>query len=329
MAEAKKMGFAMNVGTEAEFFLFKRDENGNATTDTHDTAGYFTVDTDDEGIDCRREIIETLEIMGFEIEASHHEVAEGQHEINFKYADAITAADNTVTFKWVVKTIAKKYGLHATFMPKPVFGINGSGMHTNQSLFTLKGKNSFEDKKDKMGLSKTAYQYIAGIIKNARGFAAVTNPLVNSYKRLVPGYEAPVYVAWSGPNRSAMLRIPAARGMSTRVEVRCPDPTCNPYLAFAMMLNSGLDGIKNKLTPPKSVDHDIYGMSDSDMKKAKIVSMPANLREAIDELKNNPIAKDTLGEHIFEKYVAAKEEEWDSYRISVTDWELNNYLKVY
>ena len=329
MAEAKKMGFAMNVGTEAEFFLFKRDENGNATTDTHDTAGYFTVDTDDEGIDCRREIIETLEIMGFEIEASHHEVAEGQHEINFKYADAITAADNTVTFKWVVKTIAKKYGLHATFMPKPVFGINGSGMHTNQSLFNLDGSNAFYDKKDKLELSKVAYQYIAGVTKNARGFAAVTNPLVNSYKRLVPGYEAPVYVAWSGPNRSAMLRIPAARGMSTRVEVRCPDPTCNPYLAFAMMLNSGLDGIKNKLTPPKSVDHDIYGMSDSDMKKAKIVSMPANLREAIDELKNNPIAKDTLGEHIFEKYVAAKEEEWDSYRISVTDWELNNYLKVY
>jgi len=329
LAEAKKLGFTMNVGTEAEFFLFKRDANGNATTITHDTAGYFTVDTDDEGIDCRREIIETLEQMGFEIEASHHEVAEGQHEINFKYADALTAADNTVTFKWVVKTIAKKYSLHATFMPKPVFGINGSGMHTNQSLFTGKGKNVFEDTKDKMGLSKTAYQYIAGIMKNARGFSAVTNPLVNSYKRLVPGYEAPVYVAWSGPNRSAMLRIPAARGLSTRVEVRCPDPTCNPYLAFAMMLNSGLDGIKNKLAPPASVDCDIYGMCDIDMKKAKIVSMPANLKEAIDELQKNPIARETLGEHILERYVAAKEAEWDSYRISVTDWEIKNYLKVY
>ncbi len=329
MADAKKMGYTMNVGTEAEFFLFKRDENGNATTESHDTAGYFTVDTDDEGIDCRRDIIEILEQMGFEIEASHHEVAEGQHEINFKYADAITAADNTVTFKWVVKTIAKQYGLHATFMPKPVFGITGSGMHTNQSLFTTKGKNAFEDKKDKIGLSKTAYQYIAGIIKNARGFSAVTNPLVNSYKRLVPGYEAPVYVAWSGPNRSAMLRVPAARGISTRVEVRCPDPACNPYLAFAMMMNSGLDGIKNKLTPPPSEDRDIYGMTDKDMKKAKIVSMPANLQDAIDELKKNPLAKETLGKHILEKYVAAKEAEWDSYRISVTNWEIENYLKIY
>jgi len=329
MDEAKKLGYTMNVGTEAEFFLFKRDAAGNATTVTHDTAGYFTVDTDDEAIDCRREIIETLEQMGFEIEASHHEVAEGQHEINFKYADAVTAADNTVTFKWVVKTIAKKYGLHATFMPKPVFGINGSGMHTNQSLFTVKGENAFEDPKDALGLNETAYQYIAGIIKNARGFAAVTNPLVNSYKRLVPGYEAPVYVAWSGPNRSAMLRIPAARGLSTRVEVRCPDPCCNPYLAFAMMLNSGLDGVKNQLIPPASVDCDIYHMCDRDKKKAKIKSMPASLKEAVEELKKNPIARETLGEHILERYVTAKEAEWDSYRISVTDWEINEYLKIY
>jgi len=326
MAESK---YTMNVGTEAEFFLFNKDENGNPTTETHDNAGYFSVDADDEGIDCRREIIETLEAMGFEIEASHHEVAQGQHEINFKYADAVTAADNTTTFKWVVKTIAKKYGLYATFMPKPVFGINGSGMHTNQSLFNSKGKNIFEDKKDKMGLSKAAYQYIAGIIKNARGFAAITNPLVNSYKRLVPGYEAPVYVAWSGPNRSAMLRIPAARGLSTRVEVRNPDPACNPYLALAMMLNSGMDGIKNKMTPPASVDRDIYGMSAAEMKKAKIVSMPANLKEAIDTLKKNPIAKETLGEHILDRYVAAKEAEWDSYRIAVTDWEIDNYLHIY
>ncbi|MDX1775701.1 MAG: type I glutamate--ammonia ligase [Desulfobulbales bacterium] len=329
LAEAKKMGFTMNVGTEAEFFLFKRDENGDATTITHDTAGYFTVDTDDEGIDCRREIILTLEQMGFEIEASHHEVAEGQHEINFKYADALTAADNTVTFKWVVKTIAKKYGLHATFMPKPVFGINGSGMHTNQSLFNLDGSNAFYDKKDKLELSKVAYQYIAGIAKNARGFAAVTNPLVNSYKRLVPGYEAPVYVAWSAANRSALMRIPAARGMSTRVEVRCPDPTCNPYMAFAMMLNSGLDGIKNKLTPPPSTDVNIYDMTPAQMKKAKISSMPASLDEALTELKKNKIAKDTLGPHIYEKYVESKEQEWDSYRLHVTDWEVENYLKIY
>lgn len=327
--DAKKQGFTMNVGTEAEFFLFKRDANGDATTETHDTAGYFTVDTDDEGIDCRRDIILILEQMGYEIEASHHEVAEGQHEINFKYADALTAADNTATFKWVVKTIAKQYGLHATFMPKPVFGINGSGMHTNQSLFDLKGNNVFFDKKDKLQLSKTAYQYIAGVTKNARAFSAVTNPLVNSYKRLVPGYEAPVYVAWSASNRSALMRIPASRGLGTRVEVRCPDPTCNPYLAFAMMLNSGLDGVKNKLTPPPSTDVNIYDMTPNQMKRAKIANMPASLLEAIAELKKSKIAKEALGEHIFEKYIESKEKEWDSFRVAVTDWEIDNYLKVY
>ncbi len=327
--DAKKMGFTMNVGTEAEFFLFKRDENGDATTETHDTAGYFTVDTDDEGIDCRRDIILILEQMGYEIEASHHEVAEGQHEINFKYADAMTAADNTATFKWVVKTIAKKYGLHATFMPKPVFGINGSGMHTNQSLFDLKGNNVFFDTKDKLQLSKTAYQYIAGVTKNARAFSAVTNPLVNSYKRLVPGYEAPVYVAWSASNRSALMRIPASRGLGTRVEVRCPDPTCNPYLAFAMMLTAGLDGVKNKLTPPPSTDVNIYDMTPNQMKRAKIANMPASLLEAIAEFKKSKIAKEALGDHIFEKYVESKEKEWDSFRIAVTDWEIENYLKVY
>ena len=213
LADAKKMGFAMNVGTECEFFLFEKDAEGNPTIKTQDVAGYFDVDPDDSGINCRREIIETLEAMGFEIEASHHEVAEGQHEINFKYADALTAADNTITYKWVVRSIAAKHGLQATFMPKPVFGINGSGMHTNQSLFNLDGTNAFFDEKGKLQLSKTAYHYIAGILKNARGFSAVTNPLINSYKRLVPGYEAPVYVAWSASNRSALVRIPAARGM--------------------------------------------------------------------------------------------------------------------
>jgi len=329
LAEAKDMGYTMNVGTEAEFFLFNLDECGNPTTATQDTAGYFSVDPEDCGIDCRREVIETLEKMGFEIEASHHEVAEGQHEVNFKYADAITAADNTVTFKWVVRTIARKYGLHATFMPKPVFGINGSGMHTNQSLFNLDGGNAFFDPKEKLQLSKVAYQYIAGIAKNARSFAAVTNPLINSYKRLVPGYEAPVYVAWSASNRSALMRIPASRGLGTRVEVRCPDPTCNPYLAFAMMLNSGLDGVKNNLTPPPSTDVNIYQMSPAQKKKAKIVNMPASLQEALAEFKKNPIAKATLGNHIFEKYVIAKEAEWDAYRISVTDWEVDNYLKIY
>ena len=249
LAEAKILGYTMNVGTEAEFFLFRKDADGRATTITDDVTGYFDVEPDDAGIDCRRKIIKTLEAMGFEIEASHHEVAEGQHEINFKYADALTAADNTVTFKWVVRSIAAEFGLHATFMPKPVFGINGSGMHTNQSLFNLDGTNAFYDEKGPLELSPVAYKYIAGIMKNAKGFCAVTNPLVNSYKRLVAGYEAPVYVAWSASNRSALVRIPASRGMGTRTEVRCPDPACNPYLAFAMMLGAGLDGIKNDLPP--------------------------------------------------------------------------------
>ncbi len=329
LAEAQKMGFTMNVGTECEFFLFERDECGNPTICTQDKAGYFSVDPDDYGIDCRREIIETLESMGYEIEASHHEVAEGQHEINFKYADAVTAADNTITFKWVVKTIAKKYGLHATFMPKPVFGINGSGMHTNQSLFHLDGRNAFFDESDPLQLSKTAYQYIAGIAKNARAFAAVTNPLVNSYKRLVPGYEAPVYVAWSASNRSALMRIPASRGQGTRVEVRCPDPTCNPYLAFAMMLSAGLDGVKNDLTPPPSTDLNIYKMTDRQKRAAKIKNMPASLQEALVEFKKNPLSRAALGDHIFENYLSAKEAEWDAFRIAVTDWERETYLAVY
>jgi glutamine synthetase len=329
LADAKAMGYTMNIGTECEFFLFKRDANGCATTITDDVTGYFDVEPDDSGINCRRKIIETLEAMGYEIEASHHEVAEGQHEINFKYADALTAADNTITFKWVVRSIAASFGLHATFMPKPVFGINGSGMHTNQSLFNLDGTNAFFDEKGPLQLSPIAYKYIAGIMKNARGFCAVTNPLINSYKRLVAGYEAPVYVAWSASNRSALIRIPAARGMSTRTEVRCPDPTCNPYLALAMMLNSGLDGIKNDLPVPDSVNVDIFKMSATEKEAAGIASLPANLYEAIQELKANPIAKEALGPHIFAKYGEGKEKEWDSFRPAVTDWELDNYLSRY
>jgi glutamine synthetase len=329
LAEAKNLGYTMNVGTECEFFLFHKDEKGNLVTETNDVAGYFDVDPDDTGIGCRREIIETLEAMHFEVEASHHEVAEGQHEINFKYADALKAADNTVTFKWVVRSIAAKYGFHATFMPKPVFGINGSGMHTNQSLFKLDGSNAFFDEKGPLTLSETAYHYIAGIIKNARGFTAVTNPLVNSYKRLVPGYEAPVYVAWSASNRSAMIRIPASRGLGTRTEVRCPDPACNPYLALAMMLSSGLDGVKNKLTAPASINVDIFKMTPVEKDASGIASLPANLKEAIDAFKENPISREALGEHIFNKYIEGKEKEWNSYRTAVTDWEIKTYMKNY
>ena len=329
LAEAKKLGYTMNVGTEAEFFLFRRDAEGRATTITDDVTGYFDVEPDDAGIDCRRKIIKTLEAMGFEIEASHHEVAEGQHEINFKYADALTAADNTVTFKWVVRSIASEFGLHATFMPKPVFGINGSGMHTNQSLFNLDGTNAFYDEKGPLELSPVAYKYIAGIMKNAKGFCAVTNPLVNSYKRLVAGYEAPVYVAWSASNRSALVRIPASRGMGTRTEVRCPDPACNPYLAFAMMLGAGLDGIKNDLPVPDAVNADIFEMTAAEKKEAGIASLPANLYEAVQELKASPIALDALGPHILAKYIEGKEKEWDSFRIAITDWEHNTYLSRY
>ena len=329
LAEAKKLGYTMNVGTEAEFFLFRKDADGRATTITDDVTGYFDVEPDDSGIDCRRKIIKTLEAMGFEIEASHHEVAEGQHEINFKYADALTAADNTVTFKWVVRSIAAEFGLHATFMPKPVFGINGSGMHTNQSLFNLDGTNAFFDEKGPLELSQVAYKYIAGIMKNAKGFCAVTNPLVNSYKRLVAGYEAPVYVAWSASNRSALVRIPASRGMGTRTEVRCPDPACNPYLAFAMMLGAGLDGIKNDLPVPDAVNADIFEMTAAEKKEAGIASLPANLYEAVQELKASPIALDALGPHILAKYIEGKEKEWDSFRIAITDWEHNTYLSRY
>ena len=329
LAEAKKLGYTMNVGTEAEFFLFRRDADGRATTITDDVTGYFDVEPDDSGIDCRRKIIKTLEAMGFEIEASHHEVAEGQHEINFKYADALTAADNTVTFKWVVRSIAAEFGLHATFMPKPVFGINGSGMHTNQSLFNLDGTNAFYDEKGPLELSPVAYKYIAGIMKNAKGFCAVTNPLVNSYKRLVAGYEAPVYVAWSASNRSALVRIPASRGMGTRTEVRCPDPACNPYLAFAMMLGAGLDGIKNDLPVPDAVNADIFEMTAAEKKEAGIASLPANLYEAVQELKASPIALEALGPHILAKYIEGKEQEWDSFRIAITDWEHKTYLSRY
>jgi glutamine synthetase len=329
LTEAKELGYTMNVGTEAEFFLFERDEKGAPTTITNDVAGYFSLDPEDMANDCRREIIETLEKMDFEIEASHHEVAEGQHEINFKYADALAAADNTVTFKWVVKSIAAKHGLHATFMPKPIFGINGSGMHTNQSLFNLDGTNAFFDESAPLQLSKVAYSYIAGSLKNARAFTAVTNPLVNSYKRLVPGYEAPVYCAWSASNRSALVRIPASRGVSTRTEIRSPDPTCNPYLALAMMLNSGLDGVKNNLTPPDSVDKDIFKMTPAQMENEGISVLPASLEEAIQAFAANPISKETLGDHIFSKYIEAKEKEWDRYRIAVTDWELEEYLDIY
>ena len=287
-----------------EFFLFQTDDQGRPTTTTGDEAGYFDLGPLDHGESTRREICMTLEQMGFEIEASHHEVAAGQHEIDFKYTDALTAADNIMTFKLAVKTLAQKNGLHATFMPKPVFGINGSGMHTNMSLFK-DGKNVFADPSDRRGLSKEAYAFIAGILAHVRGMAAVTNPLVNSYKRLVPGYEAPCYLAWSASNRSALIRIPASRGMGTRVELRCPDPSCNPYLNMAVCLAAGLDGIEKGLMPPDEITENIFAMDTATREKKGIKSLPGTLREAIDCLKEDDVICSCLGDHVLSQYARA------------------------
>ncbi|MBF7083368.1 type I glutamate--ammonia ligase [Desulfallas sp. Bu1-1] len=323
--EAAELGYTMQVGPELEFFLFHIDESGYPTLKTHDRAGYFDLTPVDMGEDARRNMVLTLEEMGFEIEASHHEVAPGQHEIDFKYSDALDIADKIVTFKFVVRTIAQRHGLHATFMPKPVFGINGSGMHMNQSLFK-NGENVFFNPGDPMQLSREAYHYIGGLIKHARALSAITNPTVNSYKRLVPGYEAPVYVAWSGRNRSPLIRIPAKRGMSTRVELRNPDPSCNPYLAIAACLRAGLDGIKNGIEPPPPCDRNIYQMTVAERKELGINNLPGSLMEAIEELIADEVIRDALGPHIFDKYVEAKTIEWDRYRVRVHQWEIEEYL---
>lgn len=327
--KANDMGFdGFNVGPECEFFMFLTDSEGNPTTTTHDNAGYFDLGPVDLGENARRDMCLALEEMGFEIEASHHEVAPGQHEIDFKYGDALSTADNILTFKLVVKTIAQRHGLHATFMPKPIFGINGSGMHTNTSL-TKDGKNAFYDEKDPLQLSQTAYWFIGGLLKNMRSIAAITNPVVNSYKRLVPGYEAPVYIAWSARNRSPLIRIPAVRGEATRVELRCPDPTCNPYLALAAILMAGLDGIENRIQPPPSTDKNIFHMTEEQRNAEGIGSLPGSLIEAVNEMKESSFVKELLGEHIFSKYIEAKNQEWDRYKTRITKWEIDEYLKKF
>ena len=329
LKKAADLGYdAFNVGPEAEFFLFQTDDEGKPTTKTNDEAGYFDLGPLDHGESTRREICMALEQMGFEIEASHHEVAEGQHEIDFKYAGALHTADNIMTFKLAVKTLAQKNGLHATFMPKPIFGINGSGMHTNMSLFQ-NGKNVFYDPDGEKGLSREAYAFIAGILHHVRGFAAVTNPLVNSYKRLVPGYEAPCYLAWSASNRSALIRIPAARGQATRVELRSPDPACNPYLAFAVCLAAGLDGIEKGLTPPAEVTENIFAMDQATREANGIASLPGSLEEAVAALEADPLVLDTLGEHVAANFIAGKKKEWDEYRTRVSSWEREKYIINY
>jgi glutamine synthetase len=321
---AEDKGYTISVGPELEFFLFKTDENGYPTLELGDKAGYFEPSPKDLGERVRLEIYRALKEMGFTIEASHHEVAEGQHEINFKYAEVVKAADLATTYKWVVKTIAKQYGLHATFMPKPVFGINGSGMHVNMSLFSG-DENAFYNPSDELQLSETAYQFIAGVIENVKNITAVTNPLVNSYKRLVPGYEAPVYIAWSASNRSALIRIPAKKGLATRVELRCPDPSSNPYLTFALMASAGLDGVEKELEVAAPINEDIFHMSEERRADLGIDNLPGSLEKALVELETGVIGRKTLGEHVYNEYVSMKKAEWDSYRTAVHSWEIENY----
>ena len=328
IARAREMGFAMNAGMEAEFFLFRPAASGGASTETHDVGGYFDLAPADLGEDARRAMVDLLEQMGFEVEASHHEVAHAQHEIDFRYADALVTADNIATFRFVVKHVAHQFGLIASFMPKPIFGQNGSGMHTHQSLFRGKD-NAFWDRKAQWELSKTALHYIGGLLKHARGMCAITNPLVNSYKRLVPGYEAPVNVAWSMRNRSPLIRVPERRGPGTRVELRSPDPSANPYLALAVMLAAGLEGVATKADWREPVNENIWEMSHRERRRLRIDDLPHDLNEALDELEKDSVITGALGEHVTRHFLEAKRQEWRDYITQVTEWELENYLLKY
>jgi len=327
IALAAAKNYQMKAGPEAEFFLFQT-RNGVPTTESHDAAGYFDLSPVDQGEDVRREIVLALEAMGFHVEAAHHEVAPGQHEVDFRYDDVLTTADNISTFRFVVKNVAIRNGLHATFMPKPIYGINGSGMHTHMSLFS-NDANLFYDAKAPRQLSAACLHYIGGILRHAKGFCAITNPLVNSYKRLVPGYEAPTNIAWSEKNRSPLVRVPAARGTSTRIELRMPDPSCNPYLALAVMLRSGLDGIEKKIDPGPPINKNIFEMSHRERRHLRIGELPGSLSEALDELEKDDLVRNTLGEHTFSHFLAAKREEWFDYIRHVSRWEVRRYLGVY
>jgi len=323
--EAEEMGYTFNVGPELEFFLFNMEENGQPTTITHEKAGYFDLGPLDFGENARRDMVLTLEDMGITIEASHHEMAPAQHEIDIKYDDALTTADNIMTFKLVARTIAKRHGLHATFMPKPKFGVDGSGMHVNMSL-KKDGKNIFDDSEGKLGLSKEAYYFMAGIMKHIESMTAITNPLINSYKRLIPNYEAPVYIAWSASNRSPLIRIPAGRGSSARVELRCPDSAANPYLTLAVCLAAGLDGIKNQLTPPDSVDKNVFTLTALERETLGVKRLPETLHDAVINLEKDEFIKSVLGDHLSKKYIEAKKSEWEDYCNQVTQWEIDQYL---
>lgn len=323
--EAQQMGFKMYIAPECEFFLFHTDDRGKPTLLTHDDAGYFDLAPIDLGENARRDMVMTLKKMGFDVEASHHEVAPGQHEIDFKFDEAINAADKIMTFKSVVKIVAKNHGLHATFMPKPIMGIPGSGMHINQMLYS-NNKNVFYDENDKFRLSKTAYNYLAGLLKHAKSLCLITNPTVNSYKRLISGYEAPVYVTWSSRNISPLVRVPISKEENTRFELRNPDPSCNPYLALSVILKAGIDGIKNNLIPPKPIDRNINDMDNEYIHKNLVESLPKSLNEAIENLSNDDVIKEALGRHIFERFVEAKKIEWEEYNKSISSWEIEKYL---
>jgi glutamine synthetase len=330
MEKAKEKGFEYKVGPELEFFLFPEKNGVEVNPTPHDEGGYFDLDPRDHAADVKREIVPYLQEMGLEVEMSHHEVAAGQHEIDFKYANALKQADNVLTYKNVLKTVARKYGLFASFMPKPIYGINGSGMHVHQSLW--KGeKNAFFDDEDEYKLSKVAYGFIAGQLSHARALSAVVAPTVNSYKRLVPGYEAPVYICWARRNRSALIRVPehfAGRDYAARAELRCPDPSCSPYLAFAAMLASGMDGVEKGVKPPSPVEEDVYEFDDAKLAKFYVKTLPASLEEATQELLKDSVLKDALGEHALNKLVDAQKHQWDAYRTQVTKWELDTYLTM-
>lgn len=325
-----EMGFSsFNLGPEPEFFLFKLDEDGNPTMDLNDQGGYFDFSPTDLGENCRRDIVLELERLGFEIEASHHEVAPGQHEIDWKYNDAIRACDKIQLFKLIVKTVARRHNLHATFMPKPIYGVSGSGMHFNLSLFDKDGNNAFYDESTYDELSQTARYFIGGLLKHAASFTAICNPLVNSYKRLVDGYEAPAYIAWSEKNRSPLVRIPSSRGNSTRVELRSVDPSANPYLALAVILQAGLDGIENKIEPPTPIDRNIYTMTSEERVAEGVLDLPNSLSRAVKELEANPLMLEALGSHISENFITEKSMEFESYKRQITQWEIDKYLLLY
>lgn len=328
IAEAEEMGYTMNAGLEAEFFLFEKDEKGEITTNTHDSGGYFDLTPIDKGEEARQAMVDALCDIGFEVETAHHEVAPGQHEIDFKYAEALTSADRIATFRFVVRKVALRFDLHATFMPKPIFGESGSGMHTHQSLFE-KDKNVFYDEKGKYRLSTIAFNYIAGLLRHAKGITAITNPLINSYKRLVPGYEAPTFLCWSEQNRSPLVRVPAKRKTGTRIELRSPDPSANPYLALAVMLKAGLDGIKKNMLPPDPVAKNLYTISQREKARLKIKSLPGNLIEALHYMEKDRLVRDALGDHIYEHFLGAKRKEWELYVQQVHSWETDRYLTMY